>query len=888
MRRRSERPSRLGYRFLSRLLDRSEHFTMIGDLEEIRADMAKEKGASAARLWFWGQIVRALPSYLGHLVYWSTAMFKNYFITSLRNIRKQKGHTLINVSGLAIGLAACLLAIIYVRDELSYDRYNTNADRISRITARVLREGREMLISGAGAPAAPALKEGFPEVEDAVRFRESTSIRVKAGEISFREQRVVYTEPSFFKIFTVPLLSGDPETALQARRTLVLSRTTAAKYFGKENPVGKTLRIDGEEDWQVTGVFEDIPQNSHFHFDIMRSFSSLEVEKDPLEGSWMSFNFQTYILFREGASSRELEAKLPSLITSHMAPEIKQTMGVSLDEFLTKSGMKIDYNLQPLTDIHLRSNAGIAEFEPNSDIKYITLFSAVSIFILLLAGINFVNLATARSAGRAREVGIRKVLGSVRRDLIAQFLLESTILSLTALVFAGLLVGVALPLFNQLSGKEMTMRSLTEPATAAAAVILTLVIGILAGAYPAFFISAFRPSPILQGRLAKGIKGGVLRRVLVVFQFAVSASLIVGTFVVFNQLHYIQTRKIGFNRDQVLILRNAYLLGDQAETLKEEMLRYPQVLKASLSSFLPVPSSRARLPVARESDPDSQNALPISVWTVDQDYLETLEMKTESGRNFSPEMSTDAEAVLINQAAVRHFGFDNPLGQGLVLVDLSPNSSGMRRQPYTVIGVVEDFHYESLRHRIEPLMIRLGRSRGTLLLRVQAADVAGTIETLRQKWTSLAPGEPFEYSFLDESFNDMYRAEVRIGRIFGAFAGLAVFIGCLGLFGLAAFSAAKRAKEIGIHKVFGASIPEIFRLLVKEYVLLIAVANIIAWPVASIFMLGWLRQFAYRTELGWAVFVGTGLATLFIALLAVSAQSLKAATANPAETLKYE
>ncbi len=815
-------------------------------------------------------------------------MLKNYIITSLRNIRKQKGSTFINISGLAIGLAACFLAIIYVRDELSYDRYNTNVDRISRITARVVREGREMLISGAGAPVAPALKEEFPEVEDTVRFRESPSIRVKAGEISFRERRVVYTEPSFFKIFTVPLLSGDPETALQARRNLILSRTTAARYFGKENPVGKTLRIDGEEDWQVTGVFEDIPRNSHFHFDIICSFSSLELEKDPLEGSWMSLNFQTYILFREGASSRDLEAKLPSLITSHMAPEFKQTMGVSLDEFQTKSGMKIDYNIQPLTDIHLRSNAGIAEFEPNSDIKYITLFSAVSIFILLLAGINFVNLATARSAGRAREVGIRKVLGSVRRDLIAQFLLESTILSLTALAFAVLLVGLTLPLFNQLSGKEMTMGSLAQPGTAAAAVFLTLAIGVLAGAYPAFFISAFRPSPILQGRLAKGFKGGRLRRILVVFQFAVSAGLIVGTIVVFSQLHYIQTRKIGFNRDQVLILRNAYLLGDQAETLKEEVLRYPRVLKASLSSFLPVPSSRARLPVARESDPDGQNALPISVWTVDRDYLETLEMKTESGRSFSPELSTDSEAVLINQAAVRHFGFDNPLGQSLVLIDLSPNNSGMRRRPYTVIGVVADFHYESLRHRIEPLMIRLGQSRGTLLLRIQPTDVAGTVATLKQKWTSLAPGEPFEYSFLDESFNDMYKAEVRIGRIFGAFAGLAVFIGCLGLFGLAAFSAAKRAKEIGIHKVFGASVSEIFRLLVREYVLLIAVANIIAWPVASVFMLGWLRQFAYRTELGWAVFVGTGLATFVIALLAVSFQSLKAAAANPAEILRYE
>ena len=785
-------------------------------------------------------------------------------------------------------MAGCLLAVLYIRDEISYDRYNAKADRIHRLTANVLRQGQELVISGAGAPVAQALKEGFPEVEDAVRFRQEGSIRVKAGEASFRELNVVYSEPSFFNIFTVPLLQGDPRTALASRRTLVLSRTTAAKYFGRDNPLGKTVVIDGADEWTVTGVFEDIPRASHFHFDIILSFASLDVEKDPIESSWMSFNFQTYVLFREGASPRDLESKLDSLIMSHLAPEIKQKMGISVEDFLKRSGMRIENRLQRLTDIHLRGGDGIAEFEANSDIKYISLFTAVSLFVLLLAVVNFVNLATARSSGRAKEVGIRKVLGSFRRDLIGQFLLESLVFSLIAFLFAVLLVRLALPLFNQLAGKQMDVALLATPGIAASALGLVVGIALLAGAYPAFFISAFIPAPVLKGELRQGMKGGLVRRCLVVFQFAVSVVLVVGTLVVFRQLRYIQNEKVGFNRNQVLVLDNTSLIGAKADALKEEMRAYPRVVKASLSGFLPVPSSRARMTIAAEGDPDGRNAPPIAVWTVDHDYLDTLEMTLASGRNFSREMGTDSGAVILNQAAVRHFQFDDPVGKRVVLHDLGSDRQSFIQQPYTVIGVVEDFNYESLRAAVEPMMLRLGTSRGKLILRVKGEDLAGTIETLRDKWAEFAPGEPFEYFFLDERFDKMYASELRIGRIFGSFAGLAVFIGCLGLFGLAAFSAAKRTKEIGIHKVFGATVPDVLRLLVREYVVLVALANLIAWPVAYLIMSDWLRDFAYRTGIGWAGFVGTGLGTVAVALLTVGFQSIKAASASPIETLKYE
>lgn len=883
-----ERKARWGHKVLSVVLGRGEHFTALGDLEEIHAEIAREKGPLRAGAWYWGQIVRSLPAYIFHLVYWSGVMLRNYLLTALRTIKKQKAFTFINVFGLAVGLAACLLAMLYLKDEFSYDRYNVRADRIHRLTAHVSQQGREFDICGSGFPVGPYLKENFPEVEDAVRFRQDDSIRVKAGEASFRETRVVYSEPSFFDIFTVRMLNGDPRTALAAPRTLVLSRTTAAKYFGRADPVGRTVVVDGAEEWTVTGVFADIPRASHFHFDVIRSFASLDAEKDPMMRSWMSYNFQTYILFREGASTRDVAAKLDPLIMSRLAPEIKEAMGISVEDFLKRSGMTFENRLQALTDIHLRAGDGIAEFEANGDIKYIALFMAVSLFILLLAVVNFVNLSTARSAGRAKEVGVRKVLGSVRRDLIAQFLLESLVFSLIALAVAVVLVGLALPLFNQLAGKRMDAALLATPGMAAAALGLVLAIALLAGAYPAFFISAFRPAPVLKGEIRKGAGGGLLRRALVVFQFAVSVVLIVGTVVVFRQLRYIQSEKVGFNRNQVLVLENVNLLGPQAEAFKAEMQADTRVVKASLTGYLPVPSSRARTVVAAEGDPEGKNAPSIAVWPVDHDYIGTLEMTIAAGRDFSRDMPTDTDAVILNQAAVRHFRFDAPVGKQVAVYEIGPDGRTFVAKPLSVIGVVEDFNFESLRNKVEPMVLRLGESRGRLILRVRGDDASGTVAALRSKWSEFAPGEPFEYFFLDERFDRIYESELRVGRIFGTFAGLAVIIGSLGLFGLAAFSAARRTKEIGIHKVFGATVPDILRLLVREYVLLVALANLVAWPVAYVLMSGWLRDFAYRTGIGWVGFAATGLATLAVALVTVGFQSFKAASANPAKTLKYE
>ncbi|MBE0664664.1 MAG: ABC transporter permease, partial [Candidatus Aminicenantes bacterium] len=679
------------------------------------------------------------------------------------------------------------------------------------------------------------------------------------------------------------------QAVLTAPRTVVLSQTTAEKYFGMADPVGKMLRVDDKSDWQVSGVFADIPRTSHFHFDLIVSFSTLDMTSDPSMGSWMSFNFQTYLLLRPGASASDLEAKLPLLFATHLAPEIKQFMGISLEDFMTKAKMKLDYSLQPLAAIHLHSNYSAGEFEPNSDIKYIFLFSAVSLFILILAIINFINLSTARSISRAKEVGLRKVLGSFRLDLVKQFLTESLVLCLMALAIACLLIVMVLPLFNSLTAKELALGALLNPLAVAAVIVMTLLVTIMAGAYPAFLLSAYRPASILRGNAGSGAGRGRLRRGLVVFQFAVSAVMIIGTLVVFRQLHYIQNKKLGFDKEQVLILRHSRLLESHAETLKQEMLRSPQVVSATLSSYLPVPSARARLPIARADNPNPRQAFPVSFWRIDEDYIGTLGMKIVAGRNFSAQFSGDAQSVLINQAAVSHFGLKKPLGQTLIMMDMQADNPGkMVSVPCTVIGVVEDFHYESLRESIAPLVLCRGQSLGNLVMRLKPGNIAAVIKTLKRKWTALLPGEPFEYAFLDESFNKIYESEMIIGRIFAIFAALAVFIGCLGLLGLASFSAAKRTKEIGVRKVLGATVREMAALLIRDYVLLIGLANIIAWPIAYYLMQRWLQNFAYRTSISIPIFIFSGLLGLAIALLTVSYQAIRAARANPVDSLRYE
>jgi putative ABC transport system permease protein len=807
-------------------------------------------------------------------------MFKNYIRTALRYLFKHKGYSLINIMGLAIGMACCLLILLYVRHELSYDTFNEKADRIYRVSMEARWGGRDFDIAVQAAPMAKTVVEEYPEIVDAVRFRNRGAYIVQYGDMSFRERRVIFTDPSFFNIFSIPLLKGDPETALSSPNALVISRKTAEKYFRDEDPVGKTLRLDNRDDFLVTGVFEEIPDNSHFHYDMLLSLESLAESKNQM---WLSQNFQTYILVREGTDWKELETKLQGVMEKYFFPVVAKMLGISMDELGESEDMFARNYLQSLGSIHLHSDVQ-GELEPNSDIRYVYIFSAIALFVLLIASINFMNLTTARSAGRAKEVGIRKVMGSFRRHLVRQFLTESLLLSFLSMVLALGLVRLALPLFNNLAGKTLAMSFLFQGPMIAITVLIAVVTGFLAGSYPAFFISAFQPVKVLKGQLRTGVKSGKLRSGLVIFQFAASIILIISTFMVQRQLHYVQNKKLGFDKEQVLILDNAYLLRDQAEALRDAMLVYPQVSRGTISGYLPIPSNRNQSAVFPEGERDSAQATSFQNWTVDYDYIDTLGMTIVEGRNFSREFSTDTDAAIVNQAVLKQFGWldinNHRLGRIM-------NQKGDVKL-YNVIGVVEDFHYESLRSTIGPLVMFLGDSRGLMSFRIETEDISRTVGLLESKWKEFLPHQPFEYMFLDARFNELYRTEQQIGRIFGVFATLAIVIGCLGLFGLAAFTAEQRTKEIGIRKVLGASAPGIIRLLLKEFVILVGISNLVAWPIAYLVMRRWLQDFAYRTSLGLGVFLLAGVLTLLIALFTVSFQAVKAALAEPIRSLRYE
>ncbi len=806
-------------------------------------------------------------------------MLKNYFKSAIRNMARRKGYSLINIIGLAIGMACCLLILMFVNDELNCDNYNEYADRIYRIVGSYRYGGRDFQHGTVSAPMASVLIDEYPEVEEAVRFRFNGSYIIKFADKSFTETRVIFSDATIFNVFSIPLRQGDPKAALKEPYTLALSKKTAGKYFGTDNPLGKIIKLANEKDYKVTGVFADIPHNSHFHFDIIASLASLEESRSP---SWLRDNFFTYILLKPGASAQSLEAKFPGLIKKYLAPELEKLLGQSVETLFTKGDVRAEFYLQPLRRIHLYSDL-MTELEPNSDIKYVYIFSAIALFILVIASINFMNLTTARSAGRAKEVGMRKVLGSVRCQLIGQFLVESLVMSIVAMVIALMLVNLALPYFNSLSGKELTSADNYNGVMVLSMLVITLLTGLLAGFYPAFFISAFHPISVLKGRLKSGVKSGSLRSVLVVFQFTVSIVLIIGTLVVINQLYYIQNKKLGFDKDRVLILHNAYLLDQRAQTFKNEMLKYPQIKNAAVSSYLPVPSSRNSAAVAPEGQWDNKTGTSVQHWTVDYDYLTTLGMKLAAGRNFSRSNPTDTAAVIINQAAVKQFGWEKSLGKRL-----DRFFGEGKTETFTVIGVVEDFHFESLRNTIAPVLLYLGPTGDLISFRINTDNIHGTIDLLRDKWEQFLPGQPFEYSFLDERFDQVYKTEQRLGKIFGTFALLAIFVGCLGLFGLAAFISEQRTKEIGIRKVLGASISNIIRLLSLEFVRLVGTATLIAWPAAYLIMNQWLREFAYKTSLSIWIFLAAGMSAVTIALLTVGYQSVKAALADPVKSVKYE
>src|ERR1017187_1001832 len=810
-------------------------------------------------------------------------MIKNFLKTAWRNLIKNKTYSIINILRLAIGLSCFLLIAMYVLDELSFDRYNDKAGRIYRINSDIKFGGAEMHMPVTSDKMGQLLKKDYPEAEQYTRIYTFNGNKlIKKGNEYINEAKVAHVDSTFFDVFTLPAIEGNTKTALDEPNTVVLTKSTALKYFGTTDVVGKTIETNDNDHtfYKVTAIIKDIPENSHFHFDFLFSMKNVDYRW----GQLTSHNFYTYLLLRPGTNYKAFEKHFAEYTEKYVLPDARQFMNINSMADFEKAGNKLVYSLIPLTKIHLYSDRSF-ELSSGGNIQYVYIFSAVALFILIIACINFMNLTTARSANRAKEVGIRKVLGTERKYLVGQFLFESVFMVVLSLFISLGIIYLVMPAFNDVSGKSMTLENLFSPHLIPILILLPILVGLLAGSYPAFFLSAFRPIEVLTGKLKLGSKSGGLRSILVVFQFATSIILIIGTIIVYRQLHYIQNKNLGYNKNEVLIIDGTSSLGDNIDAFKNEVLQMPGVESGTISSFLPVSnSSRSDQTYSKEAVMNPQNGIDMQTWRIDYDYIKTLRMKTIKGRNFSKDFGTDSNAVIINQTTAAFLGYKDPVGQKIYTL----NRDNTQTISYHIIGVVQNFNFESLKKDIGPLCFVLGKRGYITSFKINAANINSLISLIEAKWKAMAPGMPFSYRFLDDSFNEMYNAETRIGKIALIFSILAIFIACLGLFGLATFIAEQRTKEIGIRKVLGASVNGVVRLLSNDFLKLVVIAFIIAAPLAWWAMHHWLQDFAYRTDISWWIFVLAGAITLFIALATVSFQAVRAAIANPVKSLRTE
>jgi putative ABC transport system permease protein len=817
-------------------------------------------------------------------------MFKNYLTMALRQLRKKPLYTSLNIFGLGLGVAACLLITLYVVHELSYDRWNPLAERIVRPVSDINFAGNHFEMAVTGSVVAPEAAKELPDITSWTRIRDRGSYLVKRegqGHQNIREENVLTVDSSFFEVFPLKIVAGDPDGGLNQPQTMAISRSWAEKYFpNPQMAVGQTLLLENRDRWQITAVYEDLPTAAHFKAHLLLSMTNdSEVKNDP--PFWgANNNFHTYFLLHKEADKAAFSKKFGILSAAKMAITAQQLIGSTVEE-LAKTGQYARYELQNLSDIHLHSDLSI-ELQPNGSIRYVWILGAIAAFILLIACINFMNLATARSAGRAKEVGVRKSLGSGRSALIGQFLSESLLLTAMAVALGVLVSAMALPAFSRLADRTLSM-PWNQPvfwAALAGGIGLT---GLLAGSYPAFFLSAFNAVRMLKGNPLRSA-GGSLRSALVVFQFAISVALIFSTLLVFRQLHFIQSKKLGFDKSQVVILDDAYALGNRVYNFKEEMLKNAAIESGTVSGFLPVTSNRSDQTFSKTPSFNKDNSVAMQHWRVDSDYRKTLGLEIATGRDFDPARLTDSSAIILNESAVRKFGFSDPIGQKVYT--LTQNIQGPPRpedfEALTVVGVVKDFHFESLRNNIGALCLRLGTSPTTAAFRYKGTETAAVVAALEKQWKSMAPDQPFAVRFLDDAFGRMYRAESRVAKIAGVFALLSVLISCLGLFGLAAFTAEQRTKEIGVRKVLGASVAGITGLLAKDFLKLVIVAIAIASPVAYFFMHRWLSDFAYRIDIEWWMFAAAGAVAVLLAFLTVSFQSVRAAVVNPVKSLRSE
>ncbi len=822
----------------------------MGDLEGGRAEYEKV---------YWGKHRRQHT--LTDELYWRLAMFKNYLTVALRNLKRNPGYSLINIVGLAVGVACCLLLSLYVRDELSFDRYHEHADDIYRVNLYEETFGGELGLTP--TIVAPLFLREFPEVEAATRLDAHGGV-VRVGEQVFDNNAFYFADSTFFEVFTHPLLHGDPETALNRPNTVVLTETTARKYFGEENPVGQTIVRNNDQEFEVTGVMADVPLHSHYHFDFLASFASRTYWAST--ETWGSANFFTYVRLGKGASATALTQKIDALVARLEAAGDEPRNLV----------------LQPLTDIHLRTDVAY-DLDPTGDATSVYGFATVALLILLIACINYMNLATARSAQRAKEVGLRKALGAYKAQLVGQFYSESVLLTLAALVLAVGLFALGLPWFNALSGKALTFSALLHPTLMLLLVALFVVVSLATGSYPAFYLSRFEPVRVLRGRIHAGRGTAWLRQGLVVLQFGISAVLIIGAFVVMNQLRFISDQHLGFDMEHLVVLPlNDPILGEQYPAMVEMFKQSPSVIAAAAVNQ--IPGELGWTSGFQAEGMSKEEELYVKGMPVDAGIVDGLGLSVLAGSAFPehpPAPDSGAYQYILNEAMLNRLGWEaeDAIGRR-VAVDVNSGE---------VVGVVNNFHFRSLHETIEPLAIWYEpRWANHLIVRLAPGNTRAAMTHLETVWGQFAAHRPFTYRFLDDVYNRLYRSEQQLGQVLSAFVVLALLVACLGLFGLASFTAEKRTREIGVRKVLGASIPSIIALLSKDFVKLVGIAFLVGLPVAYFLMQRWLDDYAYRIELGASVFVLAGVLALGIALMTVSYQALKAALADPVKSLRYE
>lgn len=808
-------------------------------------------------------------------------MIKNYFKIALRNINRQKFYAFINIAGLTIGLATSILIVLYVVDEFSYDRFHSDIDRMYRVNLHAKISEQYMDIAYTGAPVAAGFVNEIPEIETSCRIAFQNDINISYGQDAYTEKKVLVADSTFFDFFSFKLLHGDIKTALKEPNSIVLTEESAMKLFGYPNktntpPIGKIIKY-GTDDRAcvITGIAQNPPHNSHFQFNVILSMESWELSKAP---DWANNILLSYVKLNKEANWIQAQEKFPAMVQKNIAPLIQGYMGISFDDFIKKGGM-YDYVLEPVKGIHLFSTVDDT-IEPRGSIGTIYILFAIAAFIIFIACINFMNLSTARFSDRAKEVGVRKALGASRKRLMLQFLNESLFFTFLSMLFAYILIVLVLPGFNLVAGKELSVATLLNWKYISAMLLLIGVVGFLSGSYPAFYLTAFKPTDVLRGKVKAGLKSGGIRKGLVIFQFSISIILIVSTLLIYKQLRHLEKRDLGFDKENVLLVNNANALGNNKVTFKEELKKMTGIINASITSAAP--------PQIFYSDifkplDGSDSDIGITYCFADEDLLGTMDMEMASGRFFSKEMSSDSSAVIINEAAARKMAWDDAVGEKIQTL-WDQNKVDKR----DIIGVVKDFNFQTLKKEITPLIIFPGSQGNLLLVRISPGDYQQKISAIENSWKNMTTEATFDFSFIDADFDALYRKDQQIGTIISIFTVLAILVACMGLLGLATFTAEQRSKEIGIRKSLGASSFSIVGLLSAEYLKLIAASFILAVPIAYSIIKWWLANFAFKVDIGVLVFIIGGILVAIIALLSVSYQSIKAANSNPVDSLKYE